>query len=454
MKLTLLRRLVSGSGVLGVLVLLCVFFSIVTLGEQQPAGERAARALARKLGGGAARVFVVGRGGDEDRRFTAALASSLASSGTAPARVVNGDPAEVRAALEAAAGNATPSGAAVPPAGERPIATAVVATTASYAPVVRGITASLPAFASAEVVTAPPYRWPTFLLPENLLNVANQIAVIAILAIGMTLVIVTGGIDLSVGSLIALAAVVVAHTIARLGGEACSTAGMLGAALLTVSLSGLAGAFSGTMVTLFRVPPFIATLGVMQVASGVAYLLSEGKPIYQLPDRFVVLGRGADPLLGVPYAVWLTGVLYLAAHLVLSRTVLGRNLYAVGGNAEAARLAGVRVPAVLMAAYVASGALAGLGGVVMASQLRSGAPTYGLAYELYVIAAVVVGGTSLAGGEGTIGGTLVGALIIAVIQNGMNLTNVESYTQKVVLGLVILGAVLLDRARRRRDGPA
>jgi ribose transport system permease protein len=129
--------------------------------------------------------------------------------------------------------------------------------------------------------------------------------------------------------------------------------------------------------------------------------------------------------------------------------VLGRHIYAVGGNVEAARLAGVRVPAVLLFVYTASGALAGVGGVVMASQLKSGAPTYGLMYELYVIAAVVVGGTSLAGGEGRVLGTLIGAFIIAVIQNGMNLTNVESYTQKVILGVVILAAVLLDRLRRK-----
>ena len=163
----------------------------------------------------------------------------------------------------------------------------------------------------------------------------------------------------------------------------------------------------------------------------------------------MALGRGIDPLLAVPWAVWLMAALYIAAHLLMGRTVLGRYLYAVGGNPEAARLAGVPVNRVLLFAYVVSAALAGLGGVVMASQLRSGAPTYGVMYELYVVAAVVVGGTSLSGGEGTIAGTLVGALIIAVIQNGMNLTNVESYTQKVVLGLVILGAVLLDRARRR-----
>ncbi len=143
-------------------------------------------------------------------------------------------------------------------------------------------------------------------------------------------------------------------------------------------------------------------------------------------------------------------VLYAIAHVMMSRTTLGRYIYAVGGNPEAARLAGIRVNAILLFAYTVCAMLAGLGGVLMASQLKSGAPTYGLSYELYVIAAVVVGGTSLSGGEGRILGTLIGALIIGVIQNGMNLVNVESYTQKVVLGLVILGAVLLDRLKQRR----
>jgi ribose transport system permease protein len=205
------------------------------------------------------------------------------------------------------------------------------------------------------------------------------------------------------------------------------------------------------MVVRFRLPPFIATLAMMQVASGLAYIISRGRPIYDAPVAFTTLGRGADPLLGVPWSVWLMLALYGAAHLLMARTALGRHVYAVGGNPEAARLAGVRTGAVLLFVYALSGVLAGLGGVVMASQLKSGAPTYGLMYELYVIAAVVVGGTSLVGGEGRVLGTLVGAFIIAVIQNGMNLTNVESYTQKVVLGLVILGAVLLDRLRARRN---
>ncbi|HLU49390.1 MAG TPA: ABC transporter permease, partial [Planctomycetota bacterium] len=212
-----------------------------------------------------------------------------------------------------------------------------------------------------------------------------------------------------------------------------------------------AGAFSGVMITAFRIPPFIVTLAMMLVASGLAFLIAKGQSIYQLPDSFTWLGRGAD-LFAIPNAVVLMLVLYAIAHVLMTRTVLGRWIYAVGGNPEAARLSGVPVPLVLLFVYTMSGALAGLGGIVTASQLKSGAPTYGVMYELYVIAAVVVGGTSLAGGEGKVLGTLIGAFIIAVIRNGMNLTGVESYTQKVVLGLVILAAVLLDTLKRRSAG--
>jgi ribose transport system permease protein len=266
----------------------------------------------------------------------------------------------------------------------------------------------------------------------------------------MTMVIITAGIDLSVGSLIALSAVVAAWLIGFMGGGNASVVAMFIGGLAAVIVCGLTGAFSGLMITRFRIPPFIATLAIMQVAAGVAYIISQGKPIYQLPESFIGLGRGAEPFLKIPYAVILMILLYLAAHFLMSRMTLGRYIYAVGGNPEAARLAGIRVKDVLVFVYTLCGALAGFGGVIMASQLKSGAPTYGLTYELYVIAAVVVGGTSLSGGEGRIFGTLIGAFIIAVIQNGMNLTNVETYTQKVVLGLVILAAVLLDRLKQRR----
>ena len=224
---------------------------------------------------------------------------------------------------------------------------------------------------------------------------------------------------------------------------------MLLACLAAIVLCGIVGAFSGAMITRFGIPPFIVTLAMMLVGSGCAFTLAKGQSMYQIPDSFVWLGRGAD-LVNLPNAVVLMIVLYALAHIVMSRMTLGRYLYAVGGNREAARLSGVPVQRVLLFAYVASALLAGLGGVIMASQLKSGSATYGNMYELYVIAAVVVGGTSLSGGEGKMLGTLTGAFTIAVIQNGMNLTNVESYTQKVVLGLVILGAVLLDKIRHPR----
>jgi ribose transport system permease protein len=237
--------------------------------------------------------------------------------------------------------------------------------------------------------------------------------------------------------LIALSAVICTLLIRDVaGGLTAGVAGMFGAAVAAILVCGGAGAVSGTLITRFGLPPFIVTLAMMLVASGSAYLLTHGQSVYQVPDGFVWLGRGAD-LWAIPNAVILMIILYVGAHFLMSRVPLGRYIYAVGGNIEAARLSGIR-------------ALAGLGGVIMASQLKSGAPSYGQMYELYVIAAVVVGGASLSGGSGRMFGTLVGAFTIAVIQNGMNLTNVESYTQKVVLGVVILGAVLLDTWRERR----
>jgi ribose transport system permease protein len=299
-----------------------------------------------------------------------------------------------------------------------------------------------------QVLTPPRYRSPNFLKRENLLNIANQIAVIAILAVGMTMVIITGGIDLSAGSLIALSAVLSTLLIRDVAGaEAASPAGMVLCCLAGVAACGLVGLFSGAIVTLFQIPPFIVTLAIMKVARGLARSLANDETVYQIPGSFVWLGRGAD-VLGIPNAVLLMAVLYVVAHLMMKRMILGRYIYAVGGNALAARLSGVRVGRVLLLVYTLSGILAGLGGVVMASQLKSGAPTYGREYELYVIAAVVVGGTSLTGGEGKVLGTLIGAFIIAVIQNGMNLTGVKDRQQEVALGLIILAAVLLDRFKK------
>ena len=307
----------------------------------------------------------------------------------------------------------------------------------------------LPALATVKVVSPQSYGWPDFLTRSNLLAVADRIVVIAVIAIGMTMVIITGGIDLSVGSLIALSAVIATGLVRRFAGAADATAaGMVVCCLAAVTACGVMGGFSGLMVTVFGIPPFIVTLAMMLVASGLAFIIAGGQSIYEVPPSIDWLGRGAS-LGGIPNTVTMMVLLYAAAHVLMTRTVLGRYIYAVGGNVEAARLAGVPVRRVVLLVYAACGLLAGLGGVVQASQLQTGAPTYGQMYELYVIAAVVVGGTSLAGGQGKVLGTLIGAFIIAVIQNGMNLIGVESYTQKVVLGLVILAAVLLDMLKKR-----
>lgn len=435
-----LARLLSDYGMLLVLLALCAFFSVVTYSEQSPTGEAAAKQLAadlRQTPGKGGHVLIAVRAQADDEVFARKLGEELTAAGLQVVATVSGEPKDAREALQKLAA-----------AGGRLDGIACNQATASWL-VFSDLKTDFPALAEPRIVKPRSYRWPNFLKSENLLNIANQIAVIAIVAIGVTMVIIAGGIDLSVGSLIALSAVLAAQFIRDYAGALqAGPGGMIAACLAAILLCGLVGAFSGGMITVFGIPPFIVTLAMMLVSSGLAYLLAQGQSIYQLPDSFVWLGRGAD-FLSIPNAVLLMLVLYAGAHVLMSRMKLGRYLYAVGGNREAARLSGVPVRRVLLFAYIASGILAGLGGVIMASQLKSGSPTYGNMYELYVIAAVVVGGTSLSGGEGRMLGTLIGAFTIAVIQNGMNLTNVESYTQKVVLGWVILVAVLLDTLRHR-----
>ena len=436
-----LTRLLTDHGMILVLLLLCAFFSVMTYSEQSPIGEAAARQVAadiRQQFGQNPRVLIVASDQPGDTAFASGIARDFAGSGGQILATVKGEPKDAREALQKLSAT-----------GGRLDAIACTQVTGAWL-VFSNLKTDFPALGQPRVIMPRSYRWPNFLKSENLLNIANQIAVIAIVAIGMTMVIITGGIDLSVGSLLALSAVLTAGFIRDFaGGVNASFGGMLLACLAAIALCGIVGAFSGAMITRFAIPPFIVTLAMMLVGSGLAYILAKGQSIYQIPDSFVWLGRGAD-LFSLPNAVVLMLVLYALAHVLMSRMKLGRYLYAVGGNGEAARLSGVPVKRVLMWAYIASALLAGLGGVIMASQLKSGSATYGNMYELYVIAAVVVGGTSLSGGEGRMLGTLTGAFTIAVIQNGMNLTNVESYTQKVVLGLVILGAVLLDRIRHPR----
>jgi len=304
-----------------------------------------------------------------------------------------------------------------------------------------------PEFGSTQVITPPLSAQSTFLKPSNLLAVVDRIVVIAIIAIGMTMVIITAGIDLSVGSLIALSAVISTVVMKRLGGLDAAPWTVAAGFVVGILACGLLGAFGGSLVAWFRVAPFITTLAFMMVARGLAFLITGGFSIYQVPRALPWLGQGRS--FGVPNTVILLAVLYVVAHVFMTRTKLGRYIYAVGGNEEAARLSGVPVRGVTVFVYVVSSVAAGIGGCIQASQLNAGTPNCGQMYELYVIAAVVVGGTSLAGGSGKILGTLIGAFIISVIENGMNLMRLESYTQQVVLGLIILAAVLLDKLRGR-----
>ena len=436
-------RFLSDYGMVLVLALLCAFFSYVTWAEQHPAGAAAAELLTRDLLREAEapnlHVLIVAGESEQERAFADTLRDRLTAAGATVLATVKGQPGDARRALKAIA------------ASQESLDVIAADHAAAQWAVLGNVATNFPSLAQARIATAPSYWWPNFLKGDNLLNVANQIVVIAILAIGMTMVIIAAGIDLSVGSLIALSAVAAAVLVRDWGAETASPFAMILASLAGISACAVLGMFSGLMITLFAIPPFIVTLAMMLVGSGLAYILAKGQTIYQVPDTCTWLGRGIAAF-GVPNAVVLMVLLYAAAHVLMSRMALGRYIYAVGGNPEAARLSGVPVKRVLLFVYTLCGALAGLGGIVTASQLKSGSPTFGLMYELYAIAAVVVGGTSLSGGEGKILGTLIGALIIAVIQNGMNLTGVESYTQKVVLGLVILGAVLLDRLKRRGWG--
>ncbi len=435
---TLPSRLFSDYGILLTLILLCGYFIWATYSEQHLTGAAAGRQLAEQIlkdHKGASTILIVARDSREDSAFAQELTFRLIDAGLSDVWAIKGQPADARKELER-----------ISSSGLELDLIACNEATAGWS-VFDDLGKRYPKLTHVTVTSPLPYRGSNFLKTENLLNIANQIAVIAIIAIGMTLVIITSGIDLSVGSLIALSAVATTMLIRdAAGAETASAVAMTVCSLGGIVLCGLIGFASGIMVAVIRIPAFIVTLAMMLVASGIAFILAKGQSIYQVPDSYVWLGRGAD--LGIPNAVLMTLILYAAAHLFLTRTAPGRHIYAVGANQESARLSGVPVKRILVFVYTVSGLLAGLGGVVMASQLKSGSPTYGQMYELYVIAAVVVGGTSLAGGQGKVFGTLIGALIIAVIQNGMNLTGVESYTQKVVLGLVILGAVVLDQLKR------
>jgi ribose transport system permease protein len=297
----------------------------------------------------------------------------------------------------------------------------------------------------------------SFFSVGNGMTVALQVTSIAYLGIGATCVIITGGIDLSVGAILALAGVVAALAV---------KAGLpvpLGM-LCGLVVGALCGLVNGLCVTWLKLPPFIATLGMMMVARGVALQITDAKAIGGLGEGFAALGNGSlgrvvkigtdgfpDVVFpGIPYPVLLMIALAVAVAVLLNRTTLGRFIYAIGSNTEAARLSGVDVRGVTVFAYVLSGTLAGLTGCVLMSRLVTAQPSEGLMYELDAIAAAVIGGTSLSGGVGTISGTVIGAFVIGILRNGLNMGGVSAFTQQIIIGLVILLTVWIDQMRHRR----
>ncbi|MFM6969062.1 MAG: ABC transporter permease [Sediminibacterium sp.] len=292
-----------------------------------------------------------------------------------------------------------------------------------------------------------------FFTPENGLNVLRQVAVNICISVGMTLIVLTAGIDLSVGSVLALCSAV-AVGLFKEGVQIPSLNlfigfTVLGALVAAVVIGLLLGYFNGWVITRFHIPPFVATLAMLTIARGLTMLYTQGHPISNLGSAFAFLGTGW--ILGIPVPVYIATAVVVAAIFITKKTKLGRYIYAIGGNEQAAKLSGIPINQVKIKVYAIAGALAALGGIIVASRLDSAQPNAGLSYELDAIAAVVIGGTSLSGGKGTIWGTVMGAIIIGVLNNGLVLLNVSPFWQQVVKGSVILIAVAIDKAFEKRD---
>lgn len=280
-----------------------------------------------------------------------------------------------------------------------------------------------------------------FLSSDNFLNIARQVSINAIIAVGMTCVILSGGIDLSVGSVMALSGTLMAGMM---------VAGVSPSAAIALGLGvGLAfGLFNGFFVAYAGMPPIIVTLATMGIARGLGLIYTGGYPIDGLPEMFAFFGRGN--VLGVQTPVVIMLLVFALAYLLLDHTPIGRYIYAIGGNEEAARLSGVRVSRYKLLTYALSGLMCSIAGLVLSSRLMSGQPNSGIGFEMDAIAAVVMGGTSITGGRGSIVGTLIGALMLGVLNNGLNMMGVSPYVQNIIKGLIILFAIYISRERRKR----
>jgi ribose transport system permease protein len=292
-----------------------------------------------------------------------------------------------------------------------------------------------------------------FFTVSNTWNVMRQISVNICISVGMTLIVLTAGIDLSVGSVLALCGAITAGLLKN-GIELPSNNLFIGFTLLGAIVAGLVigcvlGFFNGWVITKFKVPPFVATLAMLTIARGLTMLWTKGFPISGLGADFAFLGTGW--FLGIPLPVWISGIVVLIAVLLTTQTRFGRYIYAIGGNESAAKLSGINIGKVKMIVYAIAGGLAAVGGIMVTSRLDSAQPNAGMSYELDSIAAVVIGGTSLAGGRGAVMGTVLGAIIIGVLNNGLVLLNVSPFWQQVVKGFVILLAVIIDKANAKSE---
>jgi ribose/xylose/arabinose/galactoside ABC-type transport system permease subunit len=280
---------------------------------------------------------------------------------------------------------------------------------------------------------------PVFLTVTNVLNVIRQSSIYGIMAIGMTFVILTGGIDLSVGSILAIAGAIAAGTIK-------SGMGLALTILIALAIGLVCGLLNGVIVTLGRITPFVVTLGMMSIARGLTLIYTKGYPISGFHEAFRFIGGG--DLIAIPFPIIVFIITTVVAWLILTQMRLGRYTYAIGGNEETVKLSGINANLYKTIVYMISGITSAISALILTSRLNSAEPVAGQGYELDVIAAVVIGGTSLMGGRGSVWGTLIGALLIGVINNGMNLLGISPYFQLVVKGVIIIGAVLLDRLRQ------
>jgi inositol transport system permease protein len=300
-----------------------------------------------------------------------------------------------------------------------------------------------------------------FLQPRNLVNVVRQISVVGLIAIGVTMVIITTGIDLSSGSILALAAVFAASLAQQPDWHDAKYPGLvvpvIAPIMVALAIGVLCGAINGTLIARFKIPPFIATLGMMTIARGFALIYSN-RPVSGLTDTYNFIGQGeilkvisipGQPPLGIPIPVIILALVAIGAHIVLNNTRFGRHIYAIGGNEQAALISGLNVGRIKIGVYTIAGLLSGLAGLVLSSRIGSGQAGLAVGYELDAIAAAVIGGTSLSGGIGTIWGTIIGALIIGVLNNGLDLLNVSAYWQTIVKGSIIVIAVIIDERKNR-----